>query len=134
MKVVVMEIPSEQSEDGLSSMNHLTLLSDHANGYCYEIANLRVPVTREELHKQALQVMSDFRYKHMPMAMRNINVSEEVFARVIKTQLKEYSEESIPYVIFSRMYMNVRKSKSLIERIIVQPTSLLQLDEGLRSS
>lgn len=134
MKVVVMEIPSEESEDGLNSLNHLTLLSDHTNGYCYEIANLRVPVTREELNKQALQVMSDFRYKHMPMALRNLNVSEEVYARVIKSQLKDYSEESLPHIIFSRMYMNIRKSKSQIERIIVQPTSLLQLEAGLRSS
>lgn len=134
MKVVVMEMPSELSEDGLSSVNHLTLLSDHTNGYCYEVANLRVPVTREELNKQALQVMSDFRYKHMPMAVRNINVSDEVFARVIKSQLKNYPEDSLIHIIFSRMYMNVRKSKSQIERIIVQPTSLLHLDEGLRIS
>ena len=48
MKVMVLQIPQDEDE---VVMNQFTVLSEHANGYSYELGNFSVPLEREELNK-----------------------------------------------------------------------------------
>ena len=56
MKVMVLQIPQDEDE---VVMNQFTVLSEHANGYSYELGNFSVPLEREELNKHMDIVVSD---------------------------------------------------------------------------
>lgn len=126
MKVVVLELPQNGHEE---SMNQFTVLSEHNNGYSYEVGNFSVPFEREDLHKEMDSVLRKFKAKHSRLATQHMSKDNDAFKRVIDIAL---GSENIPGLkeVYERLLINIHKSKSPIERLIVTHTELLVVKEG----
>ena len=126
MKVVVLEIPQNEHEE---AMNQFTVLSEHNNGYSYEVGNFSVPFEREDLHKEMDSVLRKFKAKHSRLATQHMSKDNDAFKRVIDIAL---GSENIPGLkeFYGRLLTNTHKAKSPIERLIVTHTELLVVKEG----
>ena len=126
MKVVVLEIPQNEHEE---AMNQFTVLSEHNNGYSYEVGNFSVPFEREDLHKEMGSVLRKFKAKHSRLATQHMSKDNDAFKRVIDIAL---GSENIPGLkeVYERLLINIHKAKSPIERLIVTHTELLVVKEG----
>lgn len=130
MKVVVLQMPQDEYEE---AMNQFTVLSEHSNGYSYEVGNFSVPLEREELHKEMDSVLRKFKAKHSRLATQHMSKDNNAFKRVIDIALGSENIAGLKEV-YERLLLNIHKAKSPIERLIVTHTELLVVKEGqLRS-
>lgn len=126
MKVMVLQIPQDEDE---VVMNQFTVLSEHANGYSYELGNFSVPLEREELNKHMDNILRQFKLAHGKLASQHINKDNQAFKRVIDVALK--GEDNVRQKEFyERLFLNTHKAKSLIQRLVVTHTELLLVKEG----
>ena len=126
MKVVVLQIPQHEDEE---VMNQFTILSEHSNGYSYELGNVSVPDEREDLHKEMDNVLRKFKAKHARLAAQHIAKDEKAFKRVIDIALNAETNVGLKE-FYGRLLTNTHKAKSPIERLIVTHTELLVVKEG----
>lgn len=126
MKVAILEIP--QGEDDVR-FNQFTVLTEHANGYSYELGNFSVPMERESVNKDMDHILRKFKASHGTMVKQHMGKDQKSFQRVIDIALQS-STSSQEKEFYERMFRNTHKAKSPIERVIVTYTELLIIKEG----
>lgn len=117
----------------IEGFNEFAILSEHDNGYCYEIFNVSVPFDREELVSQTKRILVDFNMRHKRIAQTYLDKDKAVYSRMVEVQLQSCENETHKE-FYSKLFTNIHKAKSPINKLIVTPIELLHVEEGAKFS
>lgn len=110
-----------------------SILSEHENGYCYELINVSLPMERDDIVAQMKQILTDFNAQHKRIAINYIDKDNELYQRMVQVQLRGCTHEA-QKEFYERLFMNIHKSKSPIKKLIVSQIELFHIEEGVKFS
>lgn len=115
------------------TMNQFTVLTEHENGYCYELVNVALPLERAEVHNQLNEVLRRFNMQYFNIAKTHLEKDKSLYERMVKIQLASVNNE-VEKEFYTRLFQTLHKAKSKPIKIIVSPVEALYIPEGLKYS
>lgn len=112
-----------------NGFNEFTLLTEHENDFCYELANISIQAPREEVRDHFTKLLRQFNMQYFITAKQYLDKDKSVYDRMVKIQLSNETND-IEKEFYTRLFRNLYKAKSKPLKIIVTPVELLQIQEG----
>lgn len=108
--------------------NHMTVLTVHDNGHSYELFNAVSSLDQDQVQERlSKDVLLRFNNKHKNMALMYMDKPKEVFERMLKLQLADYSGDLKE--LMEGLFINTHKARSPIKSLSVINLSLFHYAE-----